>query len=391
MSSASGSCSSSSFACGVVARNMARSHHRFGAACRGDAALAVRRPVGTGVRRRAPTSPSCMIESQRVFRRRAFHRQKAHLILSAMRHRAAELGDRCQLPAHRHLPRGAGAVREPLSVCHPTTHAALDFVRGLDGVEVLDAARVRDVDRGLPALGGRARRQAAADGGLLPRRTPAPGRADGRQRAGRRAVELRPREPQAGAEAARPRGGRAVVAGGGRDRRGGPPRPRRVGARRRPVHRRRRAAPVRRDARRGAARAARTSSSTGCRSFGAWEDAMLQADPWMAHSLLSAPQNLGLLNPVEIVRGGRAGLPRRRRADRVGRGVRPAGDRLARLRLAPVLVRAARLPRPQPPRRAAPSCRRGSPTWTRRRSTPPACPTRWTSCAATAGCTTSRG
>ncbi len=34
--------------------------------------------------------PVLLIESSQVFRRRAFHRQKAHLILSAMRHRAAE-------------------------------------------------------------------------------------------------------------------------------------------------------------------------------------------------------------------------------------------------------------------------------------------------------------
>ena len=36
-----------------------------------------------------------LIESTAVLRRRRFHRQKAHLVLSAMRHRAAELGDRC--------------------------------------------------------------------------------------------------------------------------------------------------------------------------------------------------------------------------------------------------------------------------------------------------------
>jgi hypothetical protein len=35
-----------------------------------------------------------MIEARSVFRRRRFHRAKAHLVLSAMRHRAAELGDR---------------------------------------------------------------------------------------------------------------------------------------------------------------------------------------------------------------------------------------------------------------------------------------------------------
>ena len=35
-----------------------------------------------------------LIESTAVLRRRPFHRQKAHLVLSAMRHRAAELGER---------------------------------------------------------------------------------------------------------------------------------------------------------------------------------------------------------------------------------------------------------------------------------------------------------
>src|SRR5947209_9377172 len=80
-----------------------------------------------------------MVESQRVFRRRAFHRQKAHLILSAMRHRAAELGNRCTYLRTDTYREALTQVREPLTVCHPTTHAGLDFVRGLDGVEVLDA------------------------------------------------------------------------------------------------------------------------------------------------------------------------------------------------------------------------------------------------------------
>ena len=37
-------------------------------------------------------------------------------------------------------------------------------------------------------------------------------------------------------------------------------------------------------------------------SFGAYEDAVLEGDPWMAHSLVSAPMNLGLLDPLEVVR-----------------------------------------------------------------------------------------
>jgi deoxyribodipyrimidine photolyase-related protein len=37
-------------------------------------------------------------------------------------------------------------------------------------------------------------------------------------------------------------------------------------------------------------------------TFGRYEDAMLRGDRWMAHSLLSAPMNLGLLDPREAVR-----------------------------------------------------------------------------------------
>ena len=49
--------------------------------------------------------------------------------------------------------------------------------------------------------------------------------------------------------------------------------------------------------------------------FGRYEDAMLTGDPWMAHSLLSVPLNLGLLDPPEVIeaaeiayRNGRAPL-----------------------------------------------------------------------------------
>ena len=74
-----------------------------------------------------------MVESKAVFRRRRFHRAKAHLVLSAMRHRAAQLGDRMT------YVRGDGyaaAVREqvgdsPVEVIHPTSYAALRLVERL--------------------------------------------------------------------------------------------------------------------------------------------------------------------------------------------------------------------------------------------------------------------
>ena len=89
------------------------------------------------------------------------------------------------------------------------------------------------------------------------------------------------------------------------------------------------------------ARAAATSSPTGCRPSARTRTRCCAGDPWMAHSLLSAPMNLGLLDPLEVVAPGRAGLPGRRRRRSLGRGLRPPDHRLARLRLAPVLAAAA--------------------------------------------------
>ena len=59
--------------------------------------------------------PVLLIESRSVFERRVFHRQKAHLILSAMRHRAAELGKRCSYVRSRDLPGRTGRGRRSRS------------------------------------------------------------------------------------------------------------------------------------------------------------------------------------------------------------------------------------------------------------------------------------
>jgi deoxyribodipyrimidine photolyase-related protein len=87
--------------------------------------------------------PVLLIESRAVFARRRWHRQKAHLVLSALRHRAAELGERAEFVQARTyregLDRAGGRAAGPLTVCQPTSWAADAFVRSLEGVEVLPA------------------------------------------------------------------------------------------------------------------------------------------------------------------------------------------------------------------------------------------------------------
>ncbi|MFG1817898.1 cryptochrome/photolyase family protein [Kribbella sp. NPDC049174] len=55
-----------------------------------------------------------MVESRRVFARRHFHRQQAHLVMSAMRHRAAELVDRVRASESRGRMSRSGLGRGPL-------------------------------------------------------------------------------------------------------------------------------------------------------------------------------------------------------------------------------------------------------------------------------------
>ncbi len=75
-----------------------------------------------------PDQPVLLIESKAVFARRRFHRQKAHLVLSALRHRAAELGEQAEFHQVRTYAEALDRVREPLSVCAPTTWSSRDHV-----------------------------------------------------------------------------------------------------------------------------------------------------------------------------------------------------------------------------------------------------------------------
>ena len=91
-----------------------------------------------------PGQPVLMIESSRVLRRRAFHREKAHLLLSAMRHRAAELGEQCDYRWTDTYRAGLSGIDEPLDVVQPTSWAALHLVEALMTERELE---------GLPARG----------------------------------------------------------------------------------------------------------------------------------------------------------------------------------------------------------------------------------------------
>ncbi|MEK8105821.1 cryptochrome/photolyase family protein [Micromonospora sp. M12] len=71
-----------------------------------------------------PDQPVLLVEIRELFRRRPMHRQKAHLILSALRHRAAELGDRALLLRTDTFREALTRVAEPVEVCHPTPGGA---------------------------------------------------------------------------------------------------------------------------------------------------------------------------------------------------------------------------------------------------------------------------
>jgi deoxyribodipyrimidine photolyase-related protein len=247
-----------------------------------------------------PRQRVLLVVSKAVFRRRRFHRQKAHLVLSALRHRAAELGDRAELAeVERYRDVVAG---EELEVCHPTSRSARDFVLALPKVEVLPPRGfVTDPGDFVAWAQGRAqlrmedfyRMARRHHGVLMDGPEPAGGRwnwdADNRERPPRGAPELGVVPPEMPAEDAIDDAVRADldrweredgISFVGRD---GP-----------------RQFPVTHDE---ARRRLDHFLTHRLPTFGPYEDAMLRGDPFMAHSLLSASLNLGLLDPLEVIRG----------------------------------------------------------------------------------------
>ncbi|ADB33018.1 deoxyribodipyrimidine photolyase-related protein [Kribbella flavida DSM 17836] len=245
--------------------------------------------------------PVLMIESRRVFARRRFHRQKAHLVLSAMRHRAAELGDQVRYLRAETYREALAQVSEPLTVCRPTSYAADRFVRRLPQVEVLPARGFVTSQAEFAEWAGRrgAKRLLMEDfyrearvrlGVLMEGNQPAGGRwnfdQDNREAPPRRPTlgtpePWWPREDEIDAEVRDDldrwqRSGDVQFVG---------------------VDGPRRFAVTRQEA----LHALSDFVAHRLPAFGPHEDAMLAGDDWMAHSLLSATLNLGLLDPMEAV------------------------------------------------------------------------------------------
>ncbi|MES2095103.1 MAG: cryptochrome/photolyase family protein [Actinomycetota bacterium] len=240
-----------------------------------------------------------LVEARSVLRRAPLHRAKAHLILSAIRHRAAELGDRVefhQVERYRDVVHG----RDDLEVIDPTSYAARRLVRSV-GATVLpsrgfvtseaDFTEWADARTSRPIMEDFYRWVRARTGILLDGEAPAGGRwnfdDENRQPPPKGAVSLGLPEPWWPEEDDIDQEVRADLdrwQDSGEIHLVGEDGPRRFAA---TAHEARRALEDFIESRLG--------------GFGPFEDATLTGDWTMAHSLLSAPLNLGLLDPRDVI------------------------------------------------------------------------------------------
>jgi deoxyribodipyrimidine photolyase-related protein len=247
----------------------------------------------------APDQPVLLVESRLVLKRRRFHRAKAHLLLSGIRHLAAELGEQAVLVQADTYREALAQVDEPLDVVQPTSYAADRFVRE-QGIPVLpprgyvttreDFAAWAAGRRGRLLMEDFYRWQRTRLGLLMDGAEPAGGRwnLDHDNR------EPPPKRPTLGVPApwlaveddidAQVREDLDRMARDGQADFVGDDAPRWL--------------PV---TRAEAVEALRVFVQQRLPHFGPTEDAMLAADPWMAHSVLSPAINLGLLDPLECV------------------------------------------------------------------------------------------
>jgi deoxyribodipyrimidine photolyase-related protein len=75
--------------------------------------------------------PILLVEATSALRRRRYHRQKLHLVLSAVRHAAADLGERATLIRAGTYTEALRSYGRPVLVHEPTSHAAERFVHRL--------------------------------------------------------------------------------------------------------------------------------------------------------------------------------------------------------------------------------------------------------------------
>ena len=246
-----------------------------------------------------PDQPALLVESRAVFRRRRFHRAKAHLLLSGLRHRARELGEQAVYLTVDTYDEALAQVDGELSVVQPTSYAADRFVRER-GIEVVPEGRGFATTREDFAgwVSGRRRLlledfyrwQRVRFDLLMEGSEPAGGQwnldHDNREPPPKRPTLGLP-EPWEVVEDDIDAGVREDLDRMVRDGR---------------------AEFVGEDAPRWAA-VTRWEAQAALahfvehrlRDFGPTEDAMLARDPWMSHSALSPAINLGLLHPLECV------------------------------------------------------------------------------------------
>ncbi len=330
-----------------------------------------------------------LVESARVLGSRPFHRQKLHLVLSGMRHVAAELDDRARYLRADSYREALQTVGRPVLVHEPTSHAAADLVDRLraDGlvadilptptfarsrVEFDDWAGDRTTFRMEDFYRAQRRRFDVLMDGPEPlggtwnhdhaNREPPP----------RGAVTLdvpAPWQPPEDAIDAEVRADldRMDLPTVGRD---GP----------------RRFAVTAAEGR----QALRQFVEQRLAHFGPHEDAMLTADWAMAHSLLSVPLNLGLLHPLEVVSSAEE-------AHRTGAVSIASAEGFIRQVLGwreyvwQLYWRFGRGYRRRNALRARTRCRTGGGRWTPTRSPLGACARHWRASATGAGPTTSSG
>jgi deoxyribodipyrimidine photolyase-related protein len=240
------------------------------------------------------TGEVLLVESAAALRRKPYHRQKLHLVLSGMRHLAAELGDRATLVRAGTYAEAVRGFGRPLVAHQPGSRAAEALLRRL-GVRVLPTpAFALPREEFTDWAGGRRtfvmedfyREQRRRFGVLLDGGGPAGGRwnhdADNREPPPRTSGLGVPR-PWWPEEDAVDAGVRADL-----DAMDLPT----VG-----VDGPRWFAITREEA----LAALDVFVRDRLPRFGPHEDAVLTRDPTMAHSLLSVPLNHGLLHPLEVV------------------------------------------------------------------------------------------